>query len=98
MNLKTTIEDIILENDKREISKLRPLLEKNYCEQAAELIVSNPKTAIITTGFFITGPDKPETDEAAGTTGVAGINLDAVCVAGLCDLCSEPVSKLAICC
>ena len=77
MNLKTTIEDIILENDKREISKLRPLLEKNYCEQAAELIVSNPKTAIITTGFFITGPDKPETDGPPGAIAL-GNSLESV--------------------
>ena len=77
MNLKTTIEDIILENDKREISKLRPLLEKNYCEQAAELIVSNPKTAIITTGFFITGPDKPETDGPPGAIAL-GNSLESI--------------------
>ena len=77
MSLKTTIEDIILENDKREISKLRPLLEKNYCEQAAELIVSNPKTAIITTGFFITGPDKPETDGPPGAIAL-GNSLESI--------------------
>ena len=75
--MKPTIEDIILENDKREISKLRTLLEKNYCEQAAELIVANPKTAIITTGFFITGPNKPETDGPPGAIAI-GNSLESI--------------------
>jgi len=77
IGLETTIEDIILENDKRTISNLRPLLEKNYCEQAAELIISNPKKAIITTGFFITGPNKPETDGPSGAIAL-GNSLESI--------------------
>ena len=75
--METKIEDIILENDKRDISKLRPFLEKNYCEQAAELIISNPKMAIITTGFFITGPNKPETDGPPGAIAL-GNSLESI--------------------
>lgn len=38
----TTIEDIILQKDGRNISALRPYLPSNYVEEAADLILEHP--------------------------------------------------------
>ena len=75
--MKTSIEDIILQNDKREISNLRNLLEENFCDQSAELIISNPNTALITTGFFIIGANQPETDGPPGAVAI-GDSLESI--------------------
>ena len=48
-----TIEDIILDRDRRGISELRPYLSADYATQAAQLILDNPGTAFIVTGFYI---------------------------------------------
>ncbi|MCE2465412.1 MAG: DUF4392 domain-containing protein, partial [Dehalococcoidia bacterium] len=57
-----TIEDIILANDGRGISALRPHLEPNYCEKAASCLLDNPGTVLIATGFYIMAAGAPETD------------------------------------
>ena len=61
-----SIEDIILDRDKRGVSALRGHLSSNFCTEAAHLILDNPGTAIITTGFYILNSEAPETDGPPG--------------------------------
>lgn len=61
-----TIEDIILANDGRGISALRPHLAPNYCEEAAACLLANPGTVLIATGFYIMAAGAPETDGPPG--------------------------------
>ena len=61
-----TIEDIILDRDRRGISKLRPYLPADFCDQAAGFILEHPGTAIITTGFYILDAGAAETDGPPG--------------------------------
>ena len=61
-----TIEDIILADDLRGVSGLRPHLPPNFCEQAARYLLANPGTTIITTGFYIAAAAAPETDGPPG--------------------------------
>ncbi len=61
-----TIEDVILANDGRGISQLRPHIPANYCELAAACILANPGTTLITTGFYIAAAGAPETDGPPG--------------------------------
>ena len=60
------IEDIILDNDQRGISKLRGHLPENFCEDAARLILDNPGHALVISGFFILGAMASETDGPPG--------------------------------
>lgn len=60
------IEDIILDNDQRGISKLRGHLPENFCEDAAQLILDNPGHALVISGFFILGAMASETDGPPG--------------------------------
>ncbi len=61
-----TIEDIILDRDRRGISRLRPHLPPDYASQAAQLILDNPGTAIVVTGFYILDAGYAETDGPPG--------------------------------
>ena len=61
-----TIEDIILDRDGRGISHLRPHLPSDFVTQAAQTILDNPGTAIITTGFYILDAGMAETDGPPG--------------------------------
>ena len=61
-----SIEEIILANDKRGISGLKQYMPTNYCESAAKLVLGNPGTVIITTGFYILACKAPETDGPPG--------------------------------
>lgn len=66
----SSIEDIILNHDRRGISALRPFLPSSFCEDAARFILEKSstrnKTALITTGFFILSAEAPETDGPPG--------------------------------
>lgn len=61
-----SIEDIILDNDRRGISALRTHLPEDFCDQAASLVLEHPGTAIITTGFYILAARAVETDGPPG--------------------------------
>ncbi len=61
-----TIEYIIMDNDRRGISSLRPFVPDNFTEEAARLILDNPGTAIIVTGFYILDAGAAETDGPPG--------------------------------
>jgi hypothetical protein len=61
-----TIEDIILDRDRRGISALRPHLPEDFCGQAASLVLEHPGTAMIVTGFYILAAGAAETDGPPG--------------------------------
>ena len=60
-----SIEDIILDRDRRGVSALRPHMPEEFCDQAAGLVLENPATAVIVTGFYILGA-ATETDGPPG--------------------------------
>jgi len=66
----TTIEDIILQKDGRNISALRPYLPSNYVEEAADLILEHPGKVLIVTGFYIVYANAPETDGPPGAAAI----------------------------
>lgn len=65
-----TIEDIILDQDKRGMLALRPYLPDDYCSQAAQFIMDNPGGVIIVTGFYVVMAGKPETDGPPGAIAI----------------------------
>ena len=67
-----TIEDIILDRDRRGISHLRPYLPADYATQAAQFILDNPGTAFIVTGFYILDAGMAETDGPPGAAVIGG--------------------------
>ena len=64
--MTNTIEDIILQQDKRGVAALRPHLAPDFCAQAAAYIMEHPGDVIITTGYYITMSGGPETDGPPG--------------------------------
>jgi hypothetical protein len=72
-----TIEDIILDRDRRGIADLRPHMTPDFCDQAAELVLDNPGTALIVTGFYILTAGAPETDGPPGAIAI-GNALEAI--------------------
>ena len=89
-----SIEDIILDRDRRGISALRSHLPADYCDQAARLILEHPGTAIIVTGFYILAARAPETDGPPGAIAI-GNALQAIGhkVAYVTDRPCVPVTK-----
>ena len=61
-----TIEDIVLDHDRRGINALRPHVPDDFCAQAAKYLIAHPGPVIITTGFYILMSDAPETDGPPG--------------------------------
>ena len=61
-----TIEDIILSEDKRGVSELRPFLPADYCDQAARYVLDHPGRVAIITGFYILTAGQHETDGPPG--------------------------------
>ncbi len=72
-----TIEDIILDRDRRGISALRSHLPSDYCDQAAQVVLDNPGTAMIVTGFYIITAGATETDGPPGAV-VIGNALQSI--------------------
>lgn len=65
-----TIEDLILEQDKRGVAELRPHVPADFCAQAAQFIVDNPGDVAIVTGFYILSAGKPESDGPPGAIAI----------------------------
>jgi hypothetical protein len=65
-----SIEDIILEHDRRGVSALRPYLPADFCSQAARYIMEHPGPAAIATGFYILMSGGPETDGPPGAIAI----------------------------
>ena len=68
--MSETIEDIILDQDKRGVAQLRPHLPEDFCSQAAQYIMDHPGNVAITTGFYILSAGSPETDGPAGAIAI----------------------------
>ena len=64
--LGETIEDIILSEDRRGVSELRPLLPSDFCDQAARYVLDHPGRVGIITGFYILTAGQHETDGPPG--------------------------------
>ena len=65
-----TVEDIILDHDKRGVAHLRPFLQADFCDDAARLIAGTSGPAMIVTGFYIMGAQLPETDGPPGALAI----------------------------
>ena len=61
-----TIEDIILDHDKRGMLALRPHVPSDFCRQAAQYVLDHPGHTVIVTGFYVIMAGKPETDGPPG--------------------------------
>ena len=72
-----TIEDIVLDHDRRGISALRPHVPPDFCTKAADLILDAPGTAFVVTGFYILDAGASETDGPPGAV-VIGEGLAAL--------------------
>ncbi len=65
-----SIEDIILQDDQRGISSLRPHLPANFIEDAAEQIIERSGKVLIVTGFYIAYAGASETDGPPGAVAI----------------------------
>ena len=65
-----SIEDVILDRDRRGISALRNHLPADFCDRAAGLILDRPGRAIIATGFYILAAGAAETDGPPGAVAI----------------------------
>ena len=72
-----TIEDLILQQDKRGVAQLRPHLPVDFCTRAAQYVLDNPGDVAITTGFYILAAGSPETDGPPGAIAI-GRALEAL--------------------
>ena len=72
-----SIEDIILDRDRRGIAALRPHVPADFCDRAAELVLDKPGTVLIATGFYILAAAAPETDGPPGAVAI-GRALEAL--------------------
>ena len=90
----SAIEEIILRNDRRGISALKPFLPDDFCTEAAQYILDNWGAAIVCTGFYIRAAGAPETDGPPGAVfiGRALENL-GYSVTHVTDIYSSPVLK-----
>ena len=62
----TTIEDVILAQDRRGVAALRQYLPVSFCEAAARFLLQHAGTVLIATGFYVRRADAPETDGPPG--------------------------------
>lgn len=86
-----TIEEIILDFDQRNISSLRKHLPTNFCEEASHLILENPGTVLIATGFYILAGGAAETDGPPGAIALGdALNLLGYKVFYITDRYSKP--------
>ncbi len=65
-----SIEDIILDHDKRGVAALRPYLPVDFCTRAAEYVLENSGHVVITTGFYILMSGSAETDGPPGALAI----------------------------
>ena len=62
----TTLEDVILAQDRRGVAALRQYLPVGFCESAAQFLLQHTGTVLIATGFYVQRADAPETDGPPG--------------------------------
>ena len=64
------IEDIVLQDDMRGMSDLKPHMKSNYMADAAELLLNHQGSVFIATGFYILAAEAPETDGPPGAVAI----------------------------
>ena len=99
-----SIEDLILQQDKRGVAQLRPYLPTDFCSQAASYIMDHPGDVVIVTGFYILMTGTPETDGPPGALAIGNALqalgrkvtyvTDSVCLAALRDLAGEDAAVI----
>ena len=99
-----SIEDLILQQDKRGVAQLRPHLPSDYCSQAASYVMDHPGDVVIVTGFYILMTGTPETDGPPGAIAIGNALqalgrkvsyiTDSVCLAALRDLAGEDAAVI----
>ena len=62
----TTLEDVILAQDRRGVAALRQHLPVGFCEAAARFLLQHAGLVLIATGFYVQRADAPETDGPPG--------------------------------
>ena len=62
----TTLEDVILAQDRRGVAALRQYLPVGFCESAAQFLLQHTGTVLIATGFYVQRAAAPETDGPPG--------------------------------
>ena len=75
-----TIEDIILDHDRRGMSLLRQHLPSDFCGRAADILANNSGTVFIVTGFYILAAEATETYGPPGAFGHARVERAIVAV------------------
>jgi hypothetical protein len=66
-----SIEQEVLRYDRRQIGRLRERIGFQFCENAAEFVMTNSGPVLIGTGFYIAHAKKPETDGPPGALALA---------------------------
>ena len=64
------IEDIVLQDDMRGMTALKPHMPDGYMESCADLLLDHPGTIVIVTGFYIIAAEKTETDGPPGAVAI----------------------------
>ena len=64
------IEDIVLQDDIRGMTALKPHMPANYMEACADLLLDNPGKVFIVTGFYIMAAVATETDGPPGAVAI----------------------------
>ena len=64
------IEDIVLQDDMRGMTALKPHMPDGYMESCADLLLDHPGTIFIVTGFYIIAAEKTETDGPPGAVAI----------------------------
>ncbi len=92
--MSETIEDIILDFDKRGMLALRPHLPADFCRQAAQYVFDNPGHTVIATGFYVLMAGKPETDGPPGAIAIGrALRHLGRQVTYVTDECAEPLLR-----
>ena len=102
--MANSIEDLILQQDKRGVAELRPHLPADFCSQAASYIMDHPGDVVIVTGFYVLMTGTPETDGPPGAIAIGNALralgrkvtyvTDSICLTALRDLAREDTEVL----
>lgn len=68
--IRGSIEDIVLQHDRRNVSQLRQHLARDYVGRAAQAVLASRGPVLIATGFFEIGPRAIETDGPPGAVAI----------------------------
>ena len=67
------IEDIVLQDDMRGMTSLKPHMPEGYMELCADLLLEHPGKIFIITGFYIMAAEATETDGPPGAVAIGNV-------------------------